>query len=138
MLVPLGSALLAALVTLVGDHWRQNRIGRRTRAAEDLKHRLYDFLALIADYWMGDQRDSTLEAKILATKLIVVAEFLEMSRHSTRLGRWYRDTQECRLDMMDVATGGCFQQVDWTPDPVRVTGVAREVGRIVRTLREAC
>ena len=41
--------------------------------------------------------------------------------------------------MIDAATGGCFQQKsDWAPDPSRVTTVAREIGRIMRTLRDAC
>ena len=137
-LVPIGAALLAAFVALVGNHWLQNRLGRRVRGAEEVKTRLYGFLALVAEYWMAERRDSVLEAKVLATKLIVVAELDQMQHHSMRLRRWFQDTQERRLDMIDAATGGCFQQSDWTPDPSRVLIVAREMGRIIRTLRAAC
>ena len=137
-LAPIAAALLAALVALLGNHWLQHRLARRTRDADDLKTRLYDFLALVAEYWMGETRDSVLEAKVLATKLIVLAELGQIQHHSKRLRRWFGDTRECRLDMMDAATGGCFQQSDWAADPRRVTIVAREMGRIMRMLRDAC
>ena len=138
-LVPIGAALLAAFVALWGDHRRQSRLGRRIRDAEEVKTRLYGLLTPVAEYWMAKQRDPVLEAKIMAAKLIVVAELDQMQHHSPRLRRWFRDTQECRLDMIDAATGGCFQQqIDWAPDPSRVTTVAREIGRIMRTLRDAC
>lgn len=136
--VPVGAALLAALVALWGNHWLQSRLGRRIRAADEVKTRLYDFLALVAEYWMAETRDSVLESKMLATKLIVIAELDQMRHHSTRLQRWFLDTQECRLDMIDAATGGCFQQNSWAPDPSRVLKVAREMGRILRTLSDAC
>lgn len=137
-LVPIGAALLAASLTLWGDHWRQSRLGRRIRSAEEVRTRLYEFLAAVAEYWMADKRDPVLEAKVLATKLIVIAELDHMRRHSPQLQRWFRDTQECRLDMIDAATGGRFQQRDWAPVPNRVTIVAREMGRIIRSLRDAC
>lgn len=109
-LVPIAAALLAALVALSGNHWLQHRVARRARDADDLKARL----------------------------LIVMTELGQMQHHSKRLRRWFQDTQACRLDMMDAATGGCFQQGDWASDPNRVTIVAREMGRITRTLRDAC
>ena len=135
---PLAAALVAAFVALIGEHRLQTRSGRRIRDADELKRRLYDFLALAAEYWMGEKRDLTLEARVLATKLIVLAELHQMQQHTKALRRWYRNTQECRLDMIDAATGGCFQQHDWKSDPSRVPMVARELGRIIRTLREAC
>lgn len=137
-LVPIAAALLAALVALSGNHWLQHRVARRAHDADDLKARLYSFLALVAEYWMGERRDSVLEAKVMATKLIVIAELGQMQHYSRRLRRWFQDTQGCRLDMMDAATGGCFQQSDWESDPSRVTIVAREMGRITRALRDAC
>ena len=137
-LVPIGAALLAAFVALWGNHWLQNRLGRRVRDADEVKTRLYEFLALVAEYWMAERREPVLEAKVFATKLIVVAELDQMQDHSMRLKRWFADTEECRLDMIGAATGGCFQQSDWAPDPDRVKAVAREMGRIMRTLRDAC
>lgn len=138
LFVPLASALFAALFALAGNYWLQNRWGRRIRHAEDLKRRLYEFLSLVTEYWTVGKRDTLLEARILATKLIVMAELLEMQAHSKRLRRWYRDTQECRLDMIDAATGGSFQQEDWSSEPERAMAVAREMGRIVRGLQRAC
>ena len=137
-LVPIGAALLATFVALWGNHWLQNRLGRRVRDAEEVKTRLYEFLALVTEYWMAETRDPVLEAKVLATKLIVVVELEQMQHHSMRLRRWFQDAKECRLDMIDAAIGGCFQQSDWAPDPSRVPIVAREMGRIIRTLRDAC
>lgn len=137
-LVPIGAALLAAFVALWGNHWLQNRLGRRVRDAEEVKTRLYEFLALVTEYWMAETRDPVLEAKVLAAKLIVVVELEQMQHHSMRLRQWFQDAKECRLDMIDAAVGGCFQQSDWTPDPSRVPIVAREMGRIIRTLRDAC
>lgn len=137
-LVPVAAALLAAFVALSGHHWLQHRVGRRIRDADELKARLYEFLALVAEYWMGERRNSVLEAKVLATKLIVIEELGQMQYHSMRLRRWFLSTRECRLDMIAAATGGCFQQSDWTSDPNRITVFAREMGRIIRTLRDAC
>ena len=77
-LVPFGAALLAAVVALSGHHWLQHRVGRRIRDADELKDRLYGFLSLVTEYWMGETRDSVLEAKVLATKLIVIEELGQM------------------------------------------------------------
>ena len=69
----------------MGSYWLQNRLGRRIRNAEEVKTRLYEFLALVAEYWMADKRDPVLEAKVLAAKLIVVVELEQMQHHSMRL-----------------------------------------------------
>lgn len=135
---PFGTALLAALLALAGNYWLQNRSGRRIRDADDLRHRMYEFLTLVTEYWMAEQRDTVLEARVLATKLIVMAELRRIQGHSGRLRRWYRDTEERRLDMIDAATGGCFQQENWMADPSRALLVAREMGHILGELRRAC
>jgi hypothetical protein len=44
------------------------------------------------------------------------------------------DMDDLRLDLLDAATGGGFQQTDWQPDPQRVVRMARIVTRIVRLL----
>ena len=94
--------------------------------------------ALVAEYWMAETRDPVLEARIIAAKFTVIAELGHMRGESMRLRRWYSATAACRLDMIDAATGGCFQQQAWASDPARVMIVARATGRIVRTLRAAC
>ena len=138
LLLPIAPALVAALIALVGNHWIQNRLARRIRDAEDLRRRLYEFLTLVAEYWMAETRDPVLEARIIAVKFTVIAELGHMRGESTRLRHWYSATAACRLDMIDAATGGCFQQQAWASDPKRVMIVARAMGRIVRTLRAAC
>ncbi len=55
--------LAAASVALVGNYRLQIRVARRVRDAEDLKRRLYEFLDVVAVYWIGEQRDLVLEAK---------------------------------------------------------------------------
>lgn len=130
-LVPFASAL-------AGNYWLQNRLARRIRDADETKRRLYALLALVAEYWTAEQRDTAIEARVLATTLIVIAELRRMQDHSKRLVKWYSNTEERRLAMIDAATGGCFQQEDWTADPDRVRIVAREMGYILRELRRAC
>lgn len=138
LLNALAPALAAAIIALLGNHWLQNRLARNVRDAEDLKRRLYDFVALVAEYWVAETRDPVLEARIIGAKLIVIAELGHMRGRSGRLRRWYSATEASRLDMIAAATGGCFQQQEWAPDPNRVLDVARATGRIVGTLREAC
>ena len=137
-LAPVVTAVLAALLALAGNYWLQNRSGRRIRDADEVRRHLYDFLALVAEYWMAEQRDTVLEAKILATKWIVMAELRRMQSHSRRLRQWYGDTEAYRLDMIDAATGGCFQQEDWVADHDRVLLVARSMRHILGQIRQAC
>lgn len=137
-LVPFAAAFFAAVLALAGNYWLQHRSGRRIRDADEVRSRMYDFLSLVAEYWTAERRDPVLEARVLAAKLIVMVELREMQSHSKRLRRWYTITEDRRLDMIDAATGGCFQQEDWTADPNRVLIVAREMGHILRALRQAC
>ena len=135
---PLVAAVVAAVVALGGNHWLQNRVARRIRDADEVKARLYAFFSLVAEYWLGEARDPTLEARLVAAQLIVITELEQMRYHSRRLRRWFLDTQVWRGDIVD-ATGGGFQQSDgWEADPTRVRTVARAIGRIIQGLRKAC
>ena len=137
-LTPLATAVLAALLALAGNYWLQHRSGRRIRDADEVRRHLYDFLALVTEYWMAEQRHPVLESRVLATTWIVMAELRRMQSHSRRLRRWYRDTEEQRLDMIDAATGGCFQQENWVADHDRVLLVARSMRHVLGALRQAC
>lgn len=137
-LTPLATAVLAALLALAGNYWLQNRSGRRIRDADEVRRHLYDFLALATEYWMAEQRDPVLESRVLATTWIVMAELRRMQSHSRRLRGWYHDTEEHRLDMIDAATGGCFQQENWVADHDRVLLVARSMRHVLGALRQAC
>ena len=139
---PLISPLIAAFLVLLGNSWLQRRLSRRLRDADELKERLYGLLKLTAEYWAGTSSDHgssrpALESRILAAKLVVVSECNEIGRHSRALGRWHRETEQSRLDLMDTVTGGCFQQKEWESDPQRVTRAAQEIQRIIRALNRA-
>lgn len=138
LFAPFIAALLAAPLTLACNHWLQNRAGRRIRDADEVRRHLYEFLALVAKYWMAKQRDTELEPRIVAMKWIVLAELQRLPSQSRHLRRWYDDTEAHRLDMMDAATGGCFQQENWATDHDRVLQVAREMRHILDLLRQAC
>ena len=138
---PLLSSVVAALVVLYGNYRLQHRVGRRLRDAEELKRRLYELVDLASRYWTAASRgaeERELEARILASKLIILLEFEVIRNHSRKLRGWHLETEGSRLDLMDAVTGGCFQQQDWSPDPQRVALAAREVARILASLSRAC
>lgn len=138
LLVPLITAILAASLALACNYWLQYHAGRRIRDADEVRRRLYEFLALVSEYWMANQRDTELEPRIVAMKWIVLAELRRLQSQSRHLRRWYDNTEAHRLDMMDAATGGCFQQESWAPDHDRALQVAREMRHILDQLHQAC
>lgn len=137
------ASLLAAVISLWGNHYLQHRVGRRVRDADDLKRRLYDLLDLAAKYWLSENSDEKfrleLEARIIASQSIISSELREMKRYSKELQQWYSETGSNRLDLMDAVSGGSFQQRSgWHQDPDRVSRAARAIQRIIRALNRAC
>ena len=108
----LGASLLAAVISLWGNYYLQQRVGRSVRDADDLKRRLYDLLDLAAKYWLSENSDETfrleLEARIKVSQFIIVSELHEMKRYSKGLQQWYTKTEPTRLDLMDAVSGGSF------------------------------
>lgn len=140
--VLLGASLLAAVISLWGNHYLQHRVGRSVRDADDLKCRLYDLLDLAAKYWLSENPEESfrleLEARIIASQLIISSELHEMKRYSKKLQQWYCETASNRLDLMDAVSGGSFQQRNgWHRDPDRVSRAARAIQRIISALNRA-
>ena len=138
----MGASLLAAVISLWGNHYLQHRVGRSVRDADDLKRRLYDLLDLAAKYWLSENPEEKfrleLEARIIASQLIVSSELREMKRYSKKLQQWYGKTESIRLDLMDAVSGGSFQQRNgWHRDPGRVSRAARAIQRIISALNHA-
>ena len=137
----LGAAVGAAVI-VHGDHWMQRGVVRRHRGADDLKNRLYEFLDLAARYWAsaehGEPRE-TVEARIVASWTVIAAACDDMASRSKALRDWRRDTEQARLSLYEVVTGGRFQQrEDWSPDPGRVARAAKHVAAIASGLDRAC
>ena len=127
-----------------GNYHVQTRIQRNLRLAhgvDELKRRLYDFLDLSTRYWTLDaprgEIHRTLEAQILARKRIILEEFNALSSKSTKLERSYFQTESSRVNLWDVAAGGCFQEAKWKSDQDRVVLIAAEVTRIIHSINQA-
>ena len=136
--------LFAAGVAWLGNYHVQRRILdhiRLTRSVDELKTRLRDFVDLLADYWTLDsprsEKHRTLEAYIIARKRLISSELIEVKYQSTRLRETSRRTNDVWHDLCETATGGCFQQENWQPDPNRVAVVASEVSTIIISLNKA-
>ena len=143
-LVTSGAIISGAVIALLGNYYVQTKIQRHLRLVhgiDELKRRLYDFLDVAAQYWtLDDPRGEchrTLEAQILARKRVILVEFNALSSRNTKLKQSYFQTQSFRLDLWDVATGGCFQQVEWHADQDRVVKIAAEVTRIIHSINQA-
>ena len=140
---PLATAILAAVLVTIGNYWLQQRVNRRNQAAEELKRRLYEYLEFITEYWIskdfsGQSKDA-LEAKMIAYGHFISFECDELGKMSRKLCNWHRETREDRLQLMDAATGGCFQclERDWQEDPQRASQAAQAVMHIIRALNQA-
>lgn len=134
------STVLGAAIIVCGNHYLQHGVVRRHRGADDLKHRLYEFLDMAVRYWTATSSEprSTMEARILASWAVIASECNDMMVRSQALRGWYRDTDQARRDLLDAVTGGCFQQTDWSPDPVRANRAAKHVVSITSKLNHAC
>ena len=135
--------VLGAGIAWAGNYQVQKRIHRHLRlvhGVDDLKRRLHDFVDLAAVYWTLDgprgEKHRTLEAQLVARKRIIQEEFNALSCRSTKLKRAYGQTRGTRLDLWSAATGGCFQQANWEPEPNRVVRVTAEATRIIRSLNQ--
>lgn len=142
-LAPFVTAILAAVLVTTGNYWLQQRVNRRNQAAEELKRRLYEYLEFITEYWtskdFSGQSKEALEAKMIAYGHFISFECDELGKMSRKLRNWRNKTMDNRLQLMDAATGGCFQQreSDWEEEPQRASQAAQAVMRIISTLNQA-
>ena len=136
--------IAGAGVAWFGNYRVQRNIQRHLRllqGVDDLKRKLHEFVDLSANYWTLDrprgEKHRTLEARMIARERIIREEFRALGSRSRRLKESYRQTKGTRLDLWNAATGGCFQQTDCQANPERVTRVAAEANRIIRSLNQA-
>ena len=136
--------IAGAGVAWFGNYRVQRNIHHHLRllqGVDDLKRKLHEFVDLSANYWTLDcprgEKHRTLEARMIARKRIIREEFRALGSRSKRLKESYQQTKATRLDLWNAATGGCFQQADWQADPERVTRVAAEASRVIRSLNQA-
>lgn len=143
-LAPMGLiALASAALAVAGHYYINHRLARRRLAADELKRSLFEYLKLVAEYWISTkQREKSdrvsIEARILAMGSVIELRSLELKSQSKKLNDWYVNSKNYRMDLFDSATGGCFQQQDWNPEPKRFQNATKVVTRIVIDLHAAC
>ena len=136
--------LCAAGIAWFANYHVQHRIHRHIRlirSVDDLKGRLREFVDLSADYWSLDsprsEKHRTLEAHLVARKRLILGEFIELNLRSPRLSESFRRMNDIQNDLWSTATGGCFQEEAWQPDPKRVALVAAKVSTIISYIDRA-
>ena len=147
LIIPLGLALitvvLAATLAFIGNYRLQQHL-RRRHQADELKKQLYEFLGLVADYWISGAASGTslqgLEAKIAVTQFIIASEYELVEKQSKKLKNWYLDTEQNRGDLLEAVTGGGFLSTrdNWKPEPERVSLAAGAIVHIVNKLYDNC
>lgn len=134
------SGLLAAVVIIMGNSYIQKNL-RNLQLRDELKRRFFDYLALASDYWLaGDTEDfdkrNQLEAKIIATQMIILADYRAIKMHNKSMEKSYKESKTYRQNLWDHVTGGCFQQQkSWSRDNTRFINASNEVANIIRTFR---
>lgn len=136
--------LCAAGIAWFANYHVQHRLHRHlrlVRSLDDLKGRLREFVDLSADYWTLDsprsERHRTLEAHLVARKRLIFGEFIELNFRSPRLSESFLRMKDMQKDLWSTATGGCFQEEVWQPDPKRVALVAAKVSTFISCIDRA-
>ena len=136
--------LCAAGIAWFANYHVQHRLHRHlrlVRSLDDLKGRLREFVDLSADYWTLDsprsERHRTLEAHLVARKRLIFGEFIELNFRSPRLSESFLRMKDIQKDLWSTATGGCFQEEVWQPDPKRVALVAAKVSTLISCIDRA-
>ena len=114
-------AIVGGLIGWFGNYHIQYRIYRRLRSVDELKDRLYILLGIASRYWIPggatEHERRSLEAELIAAQHVVISEFVVLGRVNRRIKRARPAMDDIRLDLLDAATGGSFQQTAWKPDP---------------------
>ena len=136
-------AILSAIIALVGNYYINHRLARRRLAVDELKTSLFEYLKLLAEYWIPNKNTKNshrevIEAHILAMGSVISLRCLEIKELSKKLENWYVVSKHARLDLLESATGGCFQQSNWNPNPQRFQNATKIVTRILIDLNKAC
>ena len=70
---------------------------------------------------------------MLVAQRIIMLEYSLLAKSSKRIRSSYDKTEDDRIKLWDAATGGCFQQTQWSPDLDRVKSATEAVATIVRS-----
>lgn len=138
MLPSIVGALAGALAGFITSYFVNVRLVPRSQRLSELRLDLYEFLRLVAEYWVAPAADpptrALREARILAEQEIIKSKFSDLSRTSRQVARAYQVTLSDRLDLWRAATGGSFQSASWSSDSERPKRAAAAVGRIIGKL----
>ena len=126
------------LVAWAGNYHVQDRVHRRFVRTDQLRKALYDYLELTANYWFAAPPDlaerRSLEGRMIIAQRVISCEFSLLAKKSKKIQRAYDETDSLRMDLWDAATGGCFEEAAWTPDPDRAKAAARAIVQIIKAL----
>ena len=136
--VVMGAAIMGALVGWFGNFHVQRFLHERIHRADNLRQLFYDYLRLTADYWHGEPDDNAtrgvLEGKMIVSERIISVEISSLAKRYGRFRKFRDATSTARLELWDSATGGCFQQEKWSPNPDRVRSASSAVAKIVSNM----
>ena len=117
--------------------YAENLRHRRFSETDDLKRKLYDYLELSLNYWLAEDRSDVdrriLEVRMIASQKIIWTDYQLLAKKYRHLRKSYEETGKTRRDLLDAATGGCFQQKEWKADEGRTLRIAKAVIRIVNS-----
>ncbi|WP_446830177.1 hypothetical protein [Candidatus Foliamicus sp.] len=134
----LAGAVIAAFVGWFANYHVQNRVHRLHLRVDELRHALYGYLNLANRYWLssGTNRDKRkrMEAEILSAQNVISTEYSLLARNYRQLRKSYQETKPLRIMLWSAATGGCFQQEQWSPEQDRARSVTKGVTAIVKSL----
>ena len=132
------AAVMGAAIAWFGTFHVQHLMYRRVNRTDQLRRAFYDYLTLAADYWYGQSGDPdarrALEGRMIVAERVISSEFSLLAKKYPKINRVYVDTADLRRNLWDAASGGCFQQERWEPDPDRVRLAATAVVAIVKRL----
>ena len=131
------AAIIGGTIGWAGNYYVQGYLLRQHRRIDELRRSFYAFLELIATYWVGSDVGAErchLEAKMIALQQVIMSEYQNLASSCKNIKKSYDATSDDRTQLWDAATGGCFQQKDWNPNPDRVKLAAKLVTDIAKTL----
>ena len=136
----LSSAVIGVAGAWIGNYYLRRKVEKRQRDAEALRGMLYQLADLVSRYWADDHNTPRplLEGRILSQQDLVIRALSDMKEHSRRLKKWHESTETNRLNLLEAASGGPFQQGQWQPDKDRIRTASREIAQIVSELSRAC
>ena len=135
--VALLAAAIGALFGTFGSWYVLVRLAPRAQRIAELRHDLYDFLPIVAEYWTvptSPRQRALQEARILAQQEILKTKFNDLARTSDSIARAYLTSTHFRARLRDAATGPPFQSPNWTPDPNRPTRAAAAIADVIAKL----